>query len=404
MNNERFRYLMDNDPEKVITKKGVKTRKKINPAFNLLLKVINPYSRNVERKAEMPKDKPTIYVASHGFRDDILNSYLTINDNVYVLFGVIDQFFKTIDGLKLWLSGVILVDRENKESRAASKLKMARVLKLGAGTIDFFEATWNLSPNLLVAKPHVGVYDVAKKSEIEVAPLTTHVQQKRFRSKCHSILGERYDITKITYPIAKDTIKIITKDLIKVSDLLIYGDKDSINIKNRTNELLIKLRDGLTDEPYFNLEKLSALIDTVSQEAAEIRATIQSMMSAEDIDEIKKSIMKRCANLFKVIMYAQKIVAVNELRDQIASHKYELMEKYSNFSNVSRSQLEKKETLEEQWNKYVKKLKKQVKYYDPKREQTYLFKDPTEYDKEEVFPKVYHGKARVLSIPNNNMR
>ncbi len=414
MNNKIFRYLMSNDPEKVISQKGIKNRKIINPIFNLMLKLLNPYKRHIERKAELPKDKPTIFVASHGFRDDILNSLLTINDSVYVLFGVIEQFFRTIDGFKLWLCGVFLVDRDNKASKAAAKPKMVRAGKLGANTIDFFEATWNLSDNLLVAKPHLGIYDVAELTKIEVAPLTTHVEIRKFRSRCHSILGERYDLTKMTNERALETISLMTNSLAKVSDLQIYQDANSIVIREKANRLLKVISDGINSESNSNLEYLNSLIDLISKEASEIRKMIEQQTSEEDdeytdMDEITKSIMKRSIDLLRVVMYAKKIIAVNELRDMIASHKYELMEKYSNYSAISRGKLEKKETLREQWEKYKRKLIKQVKYFNPEKEQTYLYKDPTEYSEEEVFgvlddTAVTNDNAYVLSKSRNCIR
>lgn len=408
MEHKYFKYFMSDDPDEVISEKGIKNRKIINPMFNVMLKLLNPYKLKIESKAELPNDQPTIFVASHGFRDDILNSLLTINDNVYVLFGVLDQFFKTIDGIKLFLCGIILVDREDKISRAAVKPKAVKLIKLGGNFMDFFEATWNLSDNLLVAKPHVGVYDIAKDSNVEVATLTTHVEPKRFRSRCYSILGERFDITKMTSEKVYDTIRLMTKSLEKINDLLIYNDDTSIATKKVALDLLKIINDGMNSEKNPSLEKLIVLIDFVSEKAAKMRKVIEAEFEKnEEADEISKSIMKRNIDLLRLVMYAKKIVAVNELRDIIASQKYELMQKYSNYSNIPRSKLEKKEPLKVQWEKYKLKLVKQVKYFDFNKEQSYLYKEPTEYNDTEVFSNldnitVTKKNAFVLAKTRNN--
>lgn len=408
MEHKYFKYFMSDDPDEVISEKGIKNRKIINPMFNVMLKLLNPYKLKIESKAELPNDQPTIFVASHGFRDDILNSLLTINDNVYVLFGVLDQFFKTIDGIKLFLCGIILVDREDKISRAAVKPKAVKLIKLGGNFMDFFEATWNLSDNLLVAKPHVGVYDIAKDSNVEVATLTTHVEPKRFRSRCYSILGERFDITKMTSEKAYDTIRLMTKSLEKINDLLIYNDDTSIATKKAALDLLKIINDDMNSEKNPSLEKLIVLIDFVSEKAAKMRKVIEAEFEKnEETDEISKSIMKRNIDLLRLVMYAKKIVAVNELRDIIASQKYELMQKYSNYSNIPRSKLEKKEPLKVQWEKYKLKLVKQVKYFDFNKEQSYLYKEPTEYNDTEVFSNldnitVTKKNAFVLAKTRNN--
>lgn len=395
--NRFLEYLLDNDPEIVVNEKGIKNRKVISPLFNAMLKILNPYKLEVERKYELPNDEPTIFVASHGFRDDILNTLLTIDDNVYILFGVIDQFFNTIDGIKLWLSGVIPVDRGNKESRASSKPKMERALNLGANVVDFFEATWNLSDNLLVESPHIGIYDVAEKTKRKLAPITTHVEVKKFRSVCHTILGERYDITKLTQKRAEETLSLVKKSLIKISDLLIYNDSYSVESKNQIKDLFDLVNEKAKNDEVYDIEYIESLLDLISNKANDIRTFIDNKNDVSDNDIID-SILKRVSNILRVVIYAKKIVAIRELRDIIASHKYELMEKYSNYSNIPRSELEKDESLRDQWEKYKNKLVKQVKYYDLEREQSYIYKDPTIYSEKDVFS-VIEGISSTNSSP-----
>lgn len=65
----------------------------------------------------------------------------------------------------MWLVGVILVDRYDKENRAAALRKAERVLGHGGNILIFPEGVWNMSPNLIVRKLYSGIWKwhVARK-------------------------------------------------------------------------------------------------------------------------------------------------------------------------------------------------------------------------------------------------
>ena len=155
----RKMYLSYN-PEKTISRKGIIIRNYIYPLSMAGLRILDPYKLNIERKIEKPVGKPVMYMSTHSFKEDIVNAFLTVNGKGYVLFGPIRQFLRTFDGIKLLISGTVIVDRDDIKSRQASKKKMARVFSLGANMIVFPEGTWCISPNKLTENMHIGSYDI----------------------------------------------------------------------------------------------------------------------------------------------------------------------------------------------------------------------------------------------------
>ena len=114
---DKLGYLLENNPDKVLSKKGVEIRKKVNyiikklgPAFLTSPQIIenrkvllNPNSTEKDDEIVLP-DKPVIWVANHAFKDDTLASILAIKRNAYILFGSLPQFYNTFDGITAWLN------------------------------------------------------------------------------------------------------------------------------------------------------------------------------------------------------------------------------------------------------------------------------------------------------------
>ncbi len=274
MNNKFLEYLKSNDPNEVVSKKDIEIRKKIYPFLKFPLKLVNPYKLHIVRKVTPPNNRPLIYTPTHGFKDDLLNTMILIDDHVYTLFGSIDQFYKTFDGILAHIIGVVIVDRDDKESRRTSIPKMKRVMDFGANALIFPEGAWNLTDSELVMKLYPGFYRLAKLTNALIVPVATHIEGKN----CYGIQDEAIDISNY----------------------------------NETN--------------------------------------------------------------------AKKL-----LRDKLSTLKWELMEKYSNYSYVNRYELEKEKTLKEQWKELKIKLKSEPKYYIEEKEKNYPFKDKNVVSSEEVF-------------------
>ena len=192
MYNKFLERLLDDDPQKTISKSGIIIRKIISPILRRIVPFITPNSKLVVlRRAKMP-NKPIIFAATHGFREDAEHTVVMAGRQAYVLNGSVSQVFKSFDGITNWIAGMILVDRADKKSRVSAKNKMIYALKSGASIIIFPEGTWNKSPNELISGLFPGIYDIAKESGALVAPIATF----RCGKKAYGILEEAFDITQ----------------------------------------------------------------------------------------------------------------------------------------------------------------------------------------------------------------
>lgn len=87
--------------------------------------------------------------------------------------------FYSFDGITAWLAGMVIIDRNDKESRASAINKLIRVLELGSSVIIYPEGTWNKSPNELVSGLFPGIYEVARLSRALVVPIATYRNGKK---------------------------------------------------------------------------------------------------------------------------------------------------------------------------------------------------------------------------------
>lgn len=191
MYNRFLKYLLSYDPEECISRAGIRVLKMINPIIRLFIPLTTPTKLIVDRRAAVPKSRPAIFVSTHGFKEDIEDALLLANRQAYILIGSLSQIFRSFQGITAWAAGTVLVDRDDKRSRAASREKLIRALNLGANVIIFPEGTWNKSPNLLMNKLFPGVYDIAKATSAPIVPIAT----MRVGKKVYGIMAEAFDIT-----------------------------------------------------------------------------------------------------------------------------------------------------------------------------------------------------------------
>ena len=193
MYNKKLEYLLENDPSKVLSKRGIRNRKWFHPIFcNVIATLSTKNKLIIERKADLPTDRSIIFACTHGFRDDVAFSLKAAGSFAYLLYASIPDFYESIDGYALWTNGVIMLDRKDKASRRAAKEKMKYALSLGANILMYPEGVWNKTENLIVQKLYPGIYDVAKESGALVVPLATIQVDNRV----YAIVEESFDICK----------------------------------------------------------------------------------------------------------------------------------------------------------------------------------------------------------------
>ena len=173
---------------------GIHLRKYINPVLRPILRTATKGRIHIDRYPTLAKGRPYIFVAAHGFSEDIIATLATIDRSAYVLFGSTDQLEHNPQVYAAWLNGFIYVDRMNKESRNISLTKMERVLKSGSSVLIFGEGGFNNTENLLCQRLFAGPYLLARNTEVQVVPMAPFYE---FGSKdIYMNVGNPIDLTK----------------------------------------------------------------------------------------------------------------------------------------------------------------------------------------------------------------
>lgn len=184
MKNRLLKYLLKNEPEKVMSKGGYRIRKFIsNPVRNKLGPATSKNTYHIHRKDSLPTDRPLIFACTHQCKDDIALALASAGRHTYLLFASLPDFYGTLDGPALWINGVILVDRKDKDSRAAAVPKMKHAIGMGADILMYPEGTLNKTENLVVQKLFPGIYYLAKDTNALIVPMAIIQEGKDIYSK-----------------------------------------------------------------------------------------------------------------------------------------------------------------------------------------------------------------------------
>lgn len=215
-NLKHFGYLLEADPEKVVSKAGIVTRNltadKLVRAFGpLFLKNkqifekrrefsdILSFAKYLPDKIEIPKE-PVIWTPNHHFKDDVLASYLATKRASYILFGSLPQFYNSFDGVLAYLIGSYMTNRKNDISKSASVAKSIYGSKLGVDTLCFPEGVWDKSLNQLLLEFWKGIYLIAQETGEKVVPIIHYIYDPTLQipsklNPIHTIVDDPFDIT-----------------------------------------------------------------------------------------------------------------------------------------------------------------------------------------------------------------
>jgi len=238
-NMKRIGYLLDTDPDKVLSKFGIKIKgmttarlvkllaenfmtskvvmedrnelkafaKKKNELENDGIIGVNPVVSPDEYEKDLgvklPKG-PVIFAPNHHFKDDALATVIAADKPITFMFGSIPLYFNTTDGILTYLIGAILINRKNANSRNATLPKANRAIDLGANLFWAPEGVHNKTANLLMLEPWSGIYRAANEKGIPVVPIIHYIFDPTQKilphelNPIHTVVDDPIDLTKFT--------------------------------------------------------------------------------------------------------------------------------------------------------------------------------------------------------------
>lgn len=318
-------YLLDPDPEKTISAKGIARRRKFNPVIRKLGVhfLTNPQifeNRNFLRNplaAEISPDlgivlpnDPVIWAANHGFKDDTLATILAAKRHTYILFGSLPQFYNTFDGITAWLNGVVMANRKVAISRHSSVPKAVKAMQLGADMMIFPEGVWNKSPNALIIDLWPGIYRIACETGAKVVPVVHYIRDCTVKEKnnpIHTVVDDPIRIDDLSEQAALNLIRDILATWFYLM-MDIYGKSTRAEILNGCATATEAWEHRLTA-----LVKTAACYDTEIEFCADYRPKwkIDPRDVWQAIADIKTPEKRNIID----IEYAKKLIKQNTIND-----------------------------------------------------------------------------------------
>ena len=321
----KFYYLLDNDPDKALSKTSAKNRdfvnkvvRKVGPLFlsgKQIIedrnKLLDPQSKDIDPGIVVP-DEPVIWASTHAFKDDALGAVLAIPRNAYFLFGSLPQFYNTVDGLTSWLNGVVLINRKNDDSKKASIDKCIKTLDLGKDLIIYPEGVWNKMPSLLSLELWPGIYRIAKEKNVKIVPLVHYKREMHLKDKhdyMHTVIDDPISVEGRS---EKEVLEELREKFVSWQYLMMekYGhstrEAELGKFDNATDAWEDKLRQRIKTAERYDLE-IETTADYFSKERQEYLKTWEDIANVENItkdnvvmiEEAKKKVKELKINNFQ---------------------------------------------------------------------------------------------------------
>lgn len=164
---------------------SIKLRDKIYKIVLYLTKAKVKYKIVKDNKFKKIDGHPIILAANHTrFQDTPIMCQILreeLNERGYIFAG--KQRLNFINNLFFYLYGSIFLDRKNKDDMKIAQEAMEKYLDLNRTIIEFPEATWNMTDELLMLPMKWGIIKSAQKTDAQILPVVLNYDD--CNKECH---------------------------------------------------------------------------------------------------------------------------------------------------------------------------------------------------------------------------
>lgn len=121
-----------------------------------------------------------IYTFTHVGGDDGVIFYEACKDHCYWFFGDFGGCYKKIDGLLVYLNGMICLDTWDKTDRQIARNNAIKLLKKGGNLQMTPEGSWNITENKPVMHCYTGAVEMSIESGADIIPVAIEQYGKTF--------------------------------------------------------------------------------------------------------------------------------------------------------------------------------------------------------------------------------
>lgn len=213
---KRYGHALCDETEESQLLKEIIFRRRLNPLIKSLAGLFMEHKQVFENRNSfstlaikattpdfdgmLPKE-PVIWIANHAFKDDIAATILGARRHAYVLFGSLPQLYNSIDGLALYLNGIVLMNRKTSASKRLSTKKAVEIIKSGTDLIIFPEGVWNKTPEKLALDFWPGVYRISQETGAKVVPMAHYIKDPVNRARdnpIHTVVDDPVGLENMT--------------------------------------------------------------------------------------------------------------------------------------------------------------------------------------------------------------
>lgn len=166
-----------------LSEKSIRIRNKIH---QLLLKIViidrlfNHETVTVLKDERVKNNHPKVFACTHIGGNDIQRTFEAIKDPAYLFLGDPQELYRNLEGLLLYLNGVICLETRDKIDRGIAKKRSIELLEKGGNLLIYPEGAWNISPNLPVMKLYKGAVNIAVKTKADLIPIAIEQVENHF--------------------------------------------------------------------------------------------------------------------------------------------------------------------------------------------------------------------------------
>lgn len=166
-----------------LSEKSIRIRNKIH---QLLLKIViidrlfNHETVTVLKDERVKNNHPKVFACTHIGGNDIQRTFEAIKDPAYLFLGDPQELYRNLEGLLLYLNGVIYLETRDKIDRGIAKKRSIELLEKGGNLLIYPEGAWNISPNLPVMKLYKGAVNIAVKTKADLIPIAIEQVENHF--------------------------------------------------------------------------------------------------------------------------------------------------------------------------------------------------------------------------------
>lgn len=293
-------YLLDNSVSKTISKRGIIFRKVFAGFLRTIYLTQTDYKRVIHKREKLTRTKKgKIFAINHRQADDIVLGANAVGKSAYIVFGNKNLALETTNGIGLWAYGMILMERDDVNSRKAAYEKMKYVIEHGGNIIIYPEGYWNLaddgqadechladghnSENWLIQDINIGILRLAKETSCEIVPTILHYDE--FGGKhCYAHRGKGIWVEE------QDDIFVKKDELVHIMTNMYWGlmekysqyhredlEKDGNSLKQNWDELKEQLRSTC------DIERIGYRLDLVDEKRIGKAKVVHPVVTSEEV-------------------------------------------------------------------------------------------------------------------------